>query len=101
MKSALTPKQHRYLLDAARGLSAKRSAALWGVSTNTVQQALNRARAALGAVNIVHAVSLAIAESEITVFEIFSEDVPRELRKSCRTYRRRNRMSAIARRRQV
>jgi DNA-binding CsgD family transcriptional regulator len=73
VKSALTPKQHRYLLDAARGLSAKRSANLWGVSTNTVQQALNRARATLGADNIVHAVAIAIAESEITIFEIFPE----------------------------
>ena len=57
-KRALHKAERRYMLDAARGLTAKESARLHGVSVNTVNTTLKRAKLALGASNITHAVAL-------------------------------------------
>lgn len=62
----LHPAERKYLLDAARGLTAVQSAHLHQVSLNTVNSGLKRGKAALGAANITHAVALCLALGEFT-----------------------------------
>lgn len=70
---ALYPAERKYLLDAARGYTAQQTAKRHLVSTNTVNTALKRAKTALGARNITHAASLALAAGEFT-----TNDLPEE-----------------------
>lgn len=58
--------ERRYLLDAARGLTARQSARLHGVSVNTVLGGLKRGKTALNATNITQAAVLALAYGEFT-----------------------------------
>lgn len=62
----LHPAERRYLLDAARGLTAHQSARLRGVSVNTVLGGLKRGKTTLNATNITHAVALSLAYGEFT-----------------------------------
>lgn len=63
---ALYPSERKYMLDAARGLTAAESARRHQVSTNTVNSGLKRGKAALGADNIAHAVALCLVLGEFT-----------------------------------
>lgn len=63
----LTPSERVYLRDAAKGLTAQQSADRRGVTVNTVLSMLKRAKAALGATNITHAVALAVTTGEIAI----------------------------------
>lgn len=63
---SLHPAERRYLLDAARGLTAAQSARTHCVSINAVLSGLKRGKAALGAVNVTHAVALCLALGEFT-----------------------------------
>ncbi|QBZ73526.1 helix-turn-helix DNA binding domain protein [Streptomyces phage Mischief19] len=63
---SLYPAERRYMLDAARGLTAQQSARQHSVSVNTVNTTLKRAKLALGASNIAHAVALSFLYGEIT-----------------------------------
>lgn len=67
---ALYPAERKYLLDAARGYTAQQTARRHLVSKNTVDTSLKRAKAALGARNITHAVSLALAAGEFTTEDL-------------------------------
>lgn len=67
---ALYPKERQYLLDAANGLTAAETAAKHFVAYNTVTSTLKRARAALGARSIAHAVAIALALGDIVPTEI-------------------------------
>jgi DNA-binding CsgD family transcriptional regulator len=58
------------MLDAARGLTASQTARKHGVSTNTVNTALKHAKAALGALNITHAVALSLALGEFATTDL-------------------------------
>lgn len=69
----LYPAERKYLLDAARGYTAQQTAKRHLVSVNTVNTALKRAKTALGARNITHAASLALATGEFT-----TNDLPEE-----------------------
>lgn len=71
-KFILYPSQRKYMLDAARGLTAQQSAKLHGVSAHTVQSSLKAARTRLGAQNIAHAVALCIIQDEFTYSEVTS-----------------------------
>lgn len=66
----LHPAERRYMLDTARGFTAQQTAERHGVSRNTVNTSLKRAKAALGASNIAHAVALCIRYNEFTTDEI-------------------------------
>lgn len=67
---ALYPAERKYLLDAARGYTAQQTARRHLVSKNTVDTSLKRSKAALGARNITHAVSLALAAGEFTTEDV-------------------------------
>ncbi|ALO79379.1 hypothetical protein [Streptomyces phage phiSAJS1] len=67
---ALYPAERKYLLDAARGYTAAQTAKRHLVSKNTVDTSLKRAKAALGARNITHAVSLALDTGEFTTKDL-------------------------------
>lgn len=71
---ALHPAERRYLLDAARGLTAAESARKRQVTVNTVNTGLKRAKAALGARNITHAVALCLALGEFTAYDVRKAD---------------------------
>ena len=71
---ALHPAERRYLLDAARGLTAAESARKQQVTVNTVNTGLKRAKAALGARNITHAVALCLALGEFTAYDVRKAD---------------------------
>lgn len=71
---ALHPAERKYLLDAARGLTAAESAAKQVVTVNTVNTGLKRAKAALGARNITHAVALCLALGEFTGYDVRKAD---------------------------
>lgn len=66
----LYPAERKYLLDAARGYTAQQTARRHLVSKNTVDTSLKRAKAALGARNITHAVSLALDTGEFTTKDL-------------------------------
>lgn len=66
----LYPAERKYLLDAARGYTAQQTAKRHLVSKNTVDTSLKRAKAALGARNITHAVSLALDTGEFTTEDL-------------------------------
>lgn len=66
----MTAAERAYMLDAALGLSAKQSAKKQGVSVNTVNTMLKRAKFVLGAINITHAAALAVANGEIRPNEL-------------------------------
>ena len=59
--------ERKYVLAAARGLTAKETAAHYMVSVNTVNTTLARAKAALDAANITQAVVFALAYGEFTI----------------------------------
>lgn len=63
---ALHPAERKYLLDAARGLTAVQSAHLHQVSVNSVNSSLKHGKAALGARNITHAVALCLVLGEFS-----------------------------------
>ena len=62
----LTGTEQMYVIDAARGLTARQSGERRNVSIHTVHSMLVRARRALGARNVAHAVALALIHGEIT-----------------------------------
>jgi len=66
----LRPAERRYLMDAARGLTAQDSAIRRGVTRNTVNTALKHAKAELGARNITHAVVLCLRHGEFTMADL-------------------------------
>lgn len=66
----LTRTERRYLLDMARGLTAAQSARSHGVTVNTLNTMLKRARAALGAASTTQAVALAFAYGEFTADDV-------------------------------
>lgn len=67
---ALTPPERRYLLDMARGLSAYEVAERHQVSVNTVRSAMKKAKPALRARSIGHAIALAMALGEFTAADV-------------------------------
>jgi DNA-binding CsgD family transcriptional regulator len=67
---ALHPAERKYLLDAARGLTAAQSAQKNCVSFHTVNTVLKKAKAALGAHNITHAVALCLSLGEFTTYDV-------------------------------
>lgn len=69
----LRPKERLYILGAARGYSAKQTAARHYVTVNTVNSTIVNARAALGARNIAHAVAIALSTGQITFTELREE----------------------------
>lgn len=69
----LHPAERKYLLDAARGYTAQQTAKRHLVATSTVNTALKRAKAALNARNITHAVSLALAAGEFSHADVTEE----------------------------
>lgn len=71
---SLYPAERKYLLDAARGLTAAQSARKNQVSVNTVNTSLKRGKAALGATNITHAVALCLALGEFTGTDVRKAD---------------------------
>lgn len=73
-KRALHPAERKYLLDAARGLTAAQSAHLHQVSVNSVNDSLKRGKAALGARNITHAVALCMALGEFSGSDVREAD---------------------------
>ena len=66
----LQPSQRRYLLDAACGLTAQQSAIRHGVSVNTVNSSLKRAKGVLDARNITHAVVLCLSAAEFSFEDV-------------------------------
>lgn len=58
------------MMDAARGYTAQQTAKRHGVSPNTVNTSLKRAKAALCARNITHAVVLCLHWGEFTTDEL-------------------------------
>ena len=71
---ALHPAERKYLLDAARGLTAAETARKHQVSVNTVNTSLKRSKAALNARNITHAVALCLAHGEFTAYDVRKAD---------------------------
>ncbi len=69
-RRALHPAECKYVLDAARGLTAAETARKHGVSVNTVNSSLANAKEALFAHTIAHAVALALAFGEFTANDI-------------------------------
>lgn len=66
--------ERKYLLAAARGLTAAETAAKYCVTVNTVNTGLKRAKAALKARNITHAVALCLALGEFTGYDVRKGD---------------------------
>jgi DNA-binding CsgD family transcriptional regulator len=66
-RRSLHPSERKYLLAAARGLTAQQTARHYSVSVNTVNTTLARAKAALDASNIVQAVVFALAYGDFTI----------------------------------
>jgi DNA-binding CsgD family transcriptional regulator len=64
LERVLAPRERVYLMDAARGFTAKQTAHRNGVTVNTVNTSLKRAKQALGASNITHAVVCALFVNE-------------------------------------
>lgn len=71
---SLYPTERKYLLDAARGLTAAETARKHTVTVNTVNTSLKRSKAALGARNITHAVALCLALGEFTGDDVRKAD---------------------------
>lgn len=65
MTEPLTNVQLVFLLDAAKGLTAAESARRYGVTEDTVRNALKAVRRKLGALSTTHAVALALARGII------------------------------------
>lgn len=74
----LTPCETKYLFDVAIGLTAKQSARKHGVTRNTVNGSLARARAALGADNAANAAVLGLVHGFYTAFEIHTKQLKDE-----------------------
>ncbi len=66
----LHPAERKYLLDAARGMTAQQSARKYGVSLSTVNQGLKRGKASLNATTIAHATALCVALGEFTAADV-------------------------------
>lgn len=73
-KRLLTSVERLYVIDLARGLTARQSAAVHGVSVWTVMDGLKRARIALGARTGAQLVFLALAEGEMTTRNVMETD---------------------------
>lgn len=69
-RRALHPAERRYLLDAARGLTAQETAKHYGVAVSTVRTALAIGKIALGARTIAHATALCLALGEFTADDV-------------------------------
>lgn len=63
---ALHPAERKYLLSAARGMTAAETAREHGVALNTVNSSLKRAKAALGARTLAHATALCVVYGEFS-----------------------------------